>query len=96
MWYDLKILKLDLHLFNFTYKDKDVAMALEKITIGVDGMSCGHCSGMVKKTLEEMPGISNVSVDLEGKKAVFDADNPDLIDKAVEAVTEAGYTASKI
>jgi copper chaperone CopZ len=43
-----------------------------------------------------MPGISHVSVDLEGKKAVFDAAGPDLIDRAVEAVTEAGYTASRI
>jgi copper chaperone CopZ len=51
---------------------------------------------MVNKTLEEIPGISNVSVDLEGKKAVFDADTPNLIDKALAAVTGVGYTVSRI
>ncbi|MBU0464876.1 MAG: heavy-metal-associated domain-containing protein [Proteobacteria bacterium] len=69
-------------------------MTLQKITLNVDGMSCGHCSGMVKKTLEEIDGVSNVSVSLDEKKAFFDADTSDLIDKAIKEVTEAGYKAS--
>ena len=69
-------------------------MASGNITLNVDGMSCGHCSGMVQRTLEAIEGISNVSVDLEGKKASFDADNQDLIEKAIKEVTEAGYKAS--
>ena len=70
-------------------------MALQKITLNVDGMSCGHCSGMVQRTLEEIEGIFNVSVDLEAKKAFFDADDTSgLIDEAIKEVTEAGYKAS--
>lgn len=72
-----------------------VCMASQNVTLNVEGMSCGHCSGMVQRTLEEIEGISNVSVDLEAKKAVFDTDSPDLVDKAVKEVTEAGYPASK-
>ncbi|WP_457553354.1 heavy-metal-associated domain-containing protein [Desulfobacula sp.] len=69
-------------------------MNSQKATLNVEGMSCGHCSGMVRKTLEEIDGISNVSVSLDAKKATFDADTSDLINKAVKAVNEAGYKAS--
>ena len=69
-------------------------MASQKITLNVEGMSCGHCSGMVQRTLEEIDGVSNVSVSLDENKAFFDADNSDLIDKAIKEVTEAGYKAS--
>ena len=71
-------------------------MAMEKITLNVEGMSCGHCSGMVQKTLEEIDGISNVSVNLDTKKACFDADAANLIDQAIKEVTEAGYKASSV
>jgi len=69
-------------------------MSLQKITLNIDGMSCNHCTGMVKKTLEEIDGISNVSVRLDTKKAFFDADTSDLIDTAIKEVNEAGYKAS--
>ena len=69
-------------------------MASQKVTLNVEGMSCGHCSGMVQKTLEEIDGISNVSVDLDAKKASFNADHSELIDKAIKEINEAGYKAS--
>ncbi|MCP3875230.1 MAG: heavy-metal-associated domain-containing protein [Desulfobacteraceae bacterium] len=69
-------------------------MALQKTTLNVDGMSCSHCSGMVQKTLEEIEGISNVSVDLEEKKASFDIEQEDLVDTAIKQINDAGYKAS--
>jgi len=71
-------------------------MGPQKIILNVDGMSCGHCSGMVQRTLEGISGISNVSVDLNGKKAIFEADDQDLIAKAVKEINEAGYKASEL
>ncbi len=71
-------------------------MALQKITLNVDGMSCGHCTGMVQRTLEEIDGVSNVSVDLDTKKACFETETSSLIDKAIKEVTEAGYKASSV
>ncbi len=70
-------------------------MAAQKITLNVDGMSCGHCSGMVQRTLEGIKGISNVFVDLNGKKATFEADGHDLVARAVKEINEAGYKASE-
>ena len=70
-------------------------MAAQKITLNVNGMSCGHCSGMVQRTLEGIKGISRVSVDLDGKKADFEVNDEALIEKAVKEINEAGYQASR-
>jgi copper chaperone CopZ len=68
-------------------------MTAQKIILNIEGMSCGHCSGMVQKTLEEIDGIANISVNLEGKKASFETTDNNLIEKAVKKVTNAGYKA---
>ncbi len=75
-------------------KIRTVIMAAQKITLNVDGMSCGHCSGMVQRTLEGIKGISNVVVDLNGKKANFEVSEETLVEKAVKEINEAGYKAS--
>lgn len=41
-------------------------------SLTIKGMSCQHCVGSVTKTLEEIDGLSNVSVDLDAAKATFD------------------------
>lgn len=66
----------------------------QKITLTIDNMSCGHCTGMVQKTLESISGISNVSVDLETKKASFSAKGKSLVEQAIDSVTKAGYPAA--
>lgn len=43
-------------------------------TLKINGMNCRHCTGSVKKALESIPGLSQVTVDLEGKKASFNND----------------------
>lgn len=68
---------------------------MSQVTITVTNMSCTHCSGMVKKTLENIAGISDVVVDLSGKKASFSITEDSLVDKAVTAVTDAGYPAAR-
>ncbi|MBC2705359.1 heavy metal-associated domain-containing protein [Desulfobacula sp.] len=68
-------------------------MASRKATLNVEGMSCSHCSGTVQRTLEQIEGISNVSVDLNAKKASFDTDNSELVDKAIKEINKAGYRA---
>jgi copper chaperone CopZ len=65
----------------------------KKITLNVDGMNCGHCSAMVLRTLEGIEGITDVSVDLEGKKASFQADDATLVDTAIQEISKAGYKA---
>lgn len=43
-------------------------------TLKINGMSCGHCTGSVKKALEAINGLSEVTVDLKGKKVSFEND----------------------
>ena len=70
-------------------------MADPKITLNVDNMSCGHCSGMVQKTLESITGISEISVDLGAKQASFCVQEDALVTQAIDTVTKAGYPASQ-
>ena len=62
-----------------------------KVQLSVEGMSCHHCSGRVQKYLESKDGISDIQVDLEGKKAAFTC--PDGFDVAsiVQGINDLGY-----
>jgi copper chaperone len=42
---------------------------MEKTTINISGMSCGHCKNAVENILKEATGVKNVIVDLASAKA---------------------------
>ncbi|MCM1076611.1 MAG: SO_0444 family Cu/Zn efflux transporter [Bacteroides sp.] len=55
----------------------------------IEGMECAHCAGAVRKAVEVIDGIENVSVDHQTGTLVVEGDfNPD---KIREAVFEAGF-----
>ena len=47
---------------------------MNTVILAVDNMHCGKCVGNVERRYREMPGVSEVEVDLAGKQArvVFD------------------------
>ena len=57
-------------------------------TMKIKGMSCQHCVGSVKKALEDISGISQVSVDLDTDEATFvnDGISRDEIKKAISKI----------
>lgn len=57
----------------------------------VQGMSCGHCVNHVKTALEELQGVTNVSVDLDSKIAIIEADREIEDGDIRSAVEDAGY-----
>ncbi len=57
--------------------------------ITIKGMSCQHCVASTKKALEDIAGISNVTVDLEKKQARYDGDVGREIVK--DAITKIGF-----
>lgn len=62
-------------------------------TYTVSGMTCQHCVASVQEEVSEVPGVSEVNVELESGKLVVTGE--DFDDAAiVAAVKEAGYTAS--
>jgi copper chaperone CopZ len=64
-----------------------------KVTLKVEGMTCGHCVGRVQKALDAAPGVIEAKVDLDSGTAEirFGAGADTAI--LAEIVTEAGYPA---
>ncbi len=60
-------------------------------TVRIKGMSCQHCVKAVKKALEEIEGISNVTVDLSSGEAAFEETRPVDADLIREKIEKAGY-----
>lgn len=65
---------------------------MEKKILNVTGMSCEHCVKAVRSAVDSLPGLANVSVDLEGGKVSFDFD-PALssLETVRAAIVDAGY-----
>ncbi len=61
-------------------------------TYTVTGMTCGHCVSSVTEEVSELPGVSDVQVDLGSGKLTVTADAPVGADVVRAAVEEAGYS----
>ena len=60
-------------------------------TLKVDGMTCMHCVGAVKKALEQVPGVEAAEVSLDQGQAVVTGEAD--VQAMVAAVKEEGYSA---
>jgi len=61
--------------------------------LNIEGMSCMHCVGRVKKYLESV--ASDVHVDLEAKEARFIADGSLDMGAVIKTVNDFGFTAAE-
>lgn len=61
-----------------------------EITMKIEGMMCGHCSGRVKAALEKLEGVQEAVVSHENGTAVVKGENldPTVLKTAVE---DQGY-----
>ncbi len=67
------------------------------ITLKVPGMTCPTCPITVKKALQRVEGVSNISVDLARKEVVVTFDDAKTNDSAlVKATTDAGYPSKPV
>jgi mercuric ion binding protein len=71
---------------------QSASAAQRTVTLTVENMYCEACPYMVKKTLEHVSGVSNVSVSFKDKTAivVFDDDKA-RIEDLTNATTKAGF-----
>jgi copper chaperone len=60
-------------------------------TVKIKGMMCNHCVMAVKKALNEIPGVTNVEVNLEKGEATFDCEAPVASEAIASQVEKAGY-----
>ncbi|GMV26723.1 MAG: hypothetical protein AMXMBFR58_27540 [Phycisphaerae bacterium] len=64
----------------------------ERLTLSIDGMSCGHCVQTVTKALSGVPGVKVYSVALGS--AEIDAEVSNAANDAIAALGDAGYQAT--
>ena len=57
----------------------------------VSGMSCGHCAQSVTEELSAVPGVTEVSVDVETGRVTVKSTEALAEDAVRAAVEEAGY-----
>ncbi len=63
------------------------------LTYTVAGMTCGHCVAAVDSEVRAVPGVTDVSVDLDTQAVVVNGTSLD--DAAIRAaIDEAGFEAS--
>ena len=61
--------------------------------LNVEGMMCMHCKASVEKVLGAVPGVTDVTVDLEAKTAVVTCEAGVLDADLVAAVEKKGFKA---
>jgi periplasmic mercuric ion binding protein len=67
----------------------------QTITLVVKNMNCAECPFVVRKSLEAVPGVANVSVSFKDKTAVVTYDDGKVgLDALTAATTNAGYPSA--
>lgn len=69
---------------------------MEKLTLKIDGMSCGHCKNAVERLLSQPEGVINAEVNLSKGEAVVNFDASSVsIEELKKLINESGmYIAS--
>jgi len=64
---------------------------MDRITMKIDGMSCGHCVSSVDKALKKLDGVKVESVGIGTATVSYD---PSAVSeqRIAEAVTDEGYS----
>ena len=66
---------------------------LNRLDLGVQGMTCASCSARVERALEKLPGIASASVNLATERASLRLDPGAVpLEQVLRTVAETGYT----
>lgn len=65
---------------------------MEKVTLSVKGMSCGHCVKSVEGSVGELNGVQHVEINLSEAKVTVEFDqNKVSLESIKEAIDDQGY-----
>lgn len=71
---------------------EEVGINMQRVTVGVGGMTCNHCVLAVTKALKDLSGVGEVKVDLAGGKAEIEYEPGTVsFDAFAKAIAEEGY-----
>ena len=71
-------------------------MDKERVKLKIEGMMCSMCAKHVERALSEVPGVSDVRVDLEKGFAELTMKEGEDPAPLVSAVSEAGYSVVEV
>ncbi|MDY6823485.1 MAG: heavy-metal-associated domain-containing protein [Thermodesulfobacteriota bacterium] len=66
---------------------------MEKQTLKIANISCGHCTMTIKNELSELEGVSEVDGNVDDKTVTVSWDAPASLDKIKETLKEINYPA---
>jgi copper chaperone len=65
---------------------------MEKVTLNVKGMSCGHCVKAVEGSVGALDGVKNVQVNLQGRTVDIEFNNETVSLATIkETIDDQGY-----
>lgn len=67
---------------------------MTKIEVAIEGMTCGNCVRHVEKALGALDQVASYDVNLANNSATVELKNEDARQLVLEAIEEAGYSAS--
>ena len=66
---------------------------MERQTLSIPNISCGHCVMSIKNELSEMEGVKSVNGNPETKSIDVEWDSPASLEKIKETLVEINYPA---
>ena len=63
---------------------------MTRLSMKIEGMSCGHCVSAVREALGELPGVEVQQVTIGGAEVRYDPSTT-TPERVAEAVRDAGY-----
>jgi mercuric ion binding protein len=67
----------------------------QTVTLNIENMTCAMCTVTIKKALQKVEGVQEVTVDYDSKTATITFDNQKTDSAAlIKATTDAGYPGS--
>lgn len=65
---------------------------MEKVTLNVSGMSCGHCVKAVEGSVGKLEGVNSVKVNLDAATVDVEFDSDSVTLEAIkETIDDQGY-----
>ena len=66
---------------------------MEKATLSIPNISCGHCVMAIEREIGEISGVSEVKGDAGSKQVTVSWDAPASLDKIKDTLKEINYPA---
>lgn len=71
--------------------------APQTVVLNVDKMDCPSCPFMIKKALEDLPGVSSATVSMNTKRATIDYESDEVsVAEFISTTTELGFPSNEL